>query len=114
MSLPLYCLMMVAGVFINSLSQLMLKKSAMKTYPNKLREYLNVLVVGAYFISTAITLLYSYTYKFIPLSLGPVLEASGYIFVVLWGVTVFGEKLSKKKIFAMCLIIAGIVISSFF
>ena len=105
---------MIVGVFINSVSQMMLKKSAMKTYPGKLREYLNGLVIGAYFISTAVTLLFSYTYKGIPLSLGPVLEASGYLFVTLWGLTVFGEKLNRKRIVALGLIIIGIIISSVF
>ena len=105
---------MIVGVFINSVSQMMLKKSALKTYPNKIREYLNVLVVGAYFISTAVTLLFSYTYKVIPLSLGPVLEASGYLFVTFWGLTVFGEKLNRKKLIALGLIIVGIVVSSVF
>ena len=114
MSILFCCLLMIVGVFINSVSQMMLKKSALKTYPNKIREYLNVLVVGAYFISTAVTLLFSYTYKVIPLSLGPVLEASGYLFVTFWGLTVFGEKLNRKKVIALGLIIVGIVVSSVF
>ena len=114
MNTLLCCLLMIVGVFINSVSQMMLKKSAMKTYPSKLREYLNWLVIGAYFISTAVTLLFSYTYKGIPLSLGPVLEASGYIFVTFWGLTVFGEKLNRKKVIALGMIIVGIVISSVF
>ena len=108
------CLLMIVGVFINSVSQMMLKKSALKTYPSKIREYLNPLVIGAYIISTGVTLLFSYTYKGIPLSLGPVLEASGYLFVTFWGLTLFGEKLNKKKIMALGLIIVGIVISSVF
>ena len=114
MNTLLCCLLMILGVFINSVSQMMLKKSAMKTYPDRLREYLNALVIGAYIISTGVTLLFSYTYKGIPLSLGPVLEASGYLYVTFWGLTVFGEKLNRKKILALGLIIIGIIISSVF
>ena len=90
----------------------MLKKSALKTYPSKIREYLNPLVIGAYFISTAVTLLYSFAYKGLPLSIGPVIEAAGYIFVAMWGVLLFKEKLNRKKIFALGLIILGIVVAA--
>ena len=55
---------------------MMLKKSAMKTYPDRLREYLNALVIGAYIISTGVTLLFSYTYKGIPLSVATVIAYS--------------------------------------
>lgn len=105
-------LLLLLGVFINSVSQMMLKKSALRTYPSKLREYLNPLVIGAYVISTGITLLYSFAYKGLPLSIGPVIEASGYIFVALWGVLLFGEKLNRKKIAALGLIVLGIVVSA--
>ncbi len=112
MSPVLYAALLLAGVFINSVSQMMLKKAALKTYPSRLKEYLNVRVVSAYAISTLVTMLYSYAYKGIPLSLGPVLEAAGYIFVTMWGVSVFGEKLNAKKVFALTLIVLGIAVSA--
>ena len=107
-----YALISLFGVFISSVSQILLKKAAEKQYPNKLREYLNVPVILAYAIFFSATLLSIYAYKGIPLSMGPVLEASGYIFVTIFGVTIFKEKITPRKALALAIIIAGIVIYS--
>ena len=45
-----------------------------------------------------------------PVSLGPVLETTAYIYITIFGVTIFKEKLNAKKILALALIIAGIAI----
>ena len=100
------------GVFISSVSQVMLKKSALKTYDSRIREYLNLGVISAYSIFFISTLLSILAYKGIPLSMGPVLEATSYIYVTVFGVKIFGEKITKKKITALGLIIAGIMIYS--
>ena len=105
-----YALILVAGTFISSISQVMLKKAAMKEYANVIREYLNPFVIFAYvlfFVSTLASLL---AYKGIPLSMGPVLEGSAYIFVTFFGVTIFKEKLNTKKVIALLLILAGITV----
>ena len=109
-----YILISLTGVFISSISQVLLKKSSAKQYPSKLREYLNIPVILAYSIFFAATLLSIYAYKGIPLSMGPVLEASGYIFVTIFGVTIFKEKITPRKVLALAMIIAGIVIYSLF
>ena len=49
-------------------------------------------------------------YKGIPLSMGPILEATSYIYVTFFGVRIFKEKLNEKKILALVLIIIGIVL----
>lgn len=46
--LAIYSCILVGSTLISSLSQVMLKKSAQKTYPSKIREYLNPLVIIAY------------------------------------------------------------------
>ena len=51
-------------------------------------------------------------YKGIPLSLGPVLEATSYLYVTVFGVTIFREKFGAKKIIALALIVAGILVYS--
>lgn len=100
------------GVFISAVSQVMLKKAAMKEYDNSLREYLNPLVVGAYILFLATTLMTILAYKVVPLSLGPILEATAYLYVAFFGVVVFKETVGLKKIAALALIIAGIVVYS--
>ena len=96
--------MLLIGTFISSLSQVMLKKSADKKYDSALKEYLNPLVIGAYTIFVISTFLSILAYKGIPLSMGPILEATGYFYV-----KIFHEKMNSKKIAALGLIIVGII-----
>ncbi|MBQ1399455.1 MAG: EamA family transporter, partial [Lachnospiraceae bacterium] len=40
----------------------------------------------------------------------PILEATSYIYVTIFGVLIFHERLNKKKVLALILIIGGIAI----
>jgi len=102
----------LAGVFISAISQVMLKKAAMKRYENPVREYLNPLVITAYVLFVATTLMTILAYRVVPLSMGPILEATGYIYVTFFGVVFFGETLNRKKVVALVLIVLGIVVYS--
>ena len=106
----IYSLFLLAGVFISSISQVMLKKAALKTYSSKIKEYLNPLVIIAYVLFVGTTFLSILAYKGIPLSMGPVLEATSYIYVTIFGVKIFGEKINIGKILALVLIVGGIVV----
>ncbi len=103
-----YAGLLLFGVFCSAVSQVMLKKAALRQYPSKLREYLNPLVIIAYVIFVGTTFLSIYAYKGIPLSMGPVLEATSYIYVTIFGVTIFKEKLNRRKLLGLLLIVAGI------
>lgn len=102
------------SVFISSCSQIILKKSAQVYYDKWWREYLNVRVITAYGIFFLSSFLTMFAYKYVPLSMGPMLEACGYIFVSVLGVLILKEKVGKRKIAGMTLIILGIVIVSCF
>lgn len=108
-----YSGILLFGVFIGSVSQVLLKKSALKSYDNPIKEYINPLVIIAYTLFVGTTMLSVFAYKVIPLSLGPVLEATSYIYITFFGVVIFKEKLSKQKILSLILIISGILIYSF-
>jgi multidrug transporter EmrE-like cation transporter len=108
-TIALYSLFILFGTFISSISQVMLKKAAMKQYPSKIREYVNPLVITAYLIFVVATLCSVIAYRGVPLSLGPVLEATSYIYVTIFGVKIFHEKVKPMKILALVLIIAGII-----
>ena len=103
-----YASVLLIGVLISAVSQVMLKKAAMQTYASPIREYLNPLVIFAYVLFVGTTLLSILAYRGIPLSMGPVLEATSYLYVTFFGVTVFHEKLGRKKVLALVLILAGI------
>lgn len=106
----LFSLIFVFGVFISSISQIILKKAALKEYPNKIREYLNARVIFAYIIFFGATLCSIWAYKVIPLSLGPILESAGYLFVAVLSWLFLKEKITKKKMLGLSVIIIGIII----
>lgn len=108
----LYAGINLLGVFISAISQVMLKKSAMRDHDSAIKEYLNPLVIFAYVLFVGSTLLSVVAYKGIPLSMGPILEATGYLYVTIFGVTIFHEKMNRKKIIALALVIGGIVVYS--
>ena len=109
-----YAAILLLGVFLSAVSQVMLKKAAVRTYDSKLKEYLNPLVIFAYTLFVGTTLLSVYAYKGISLSMGPVLEATSYLYVTVFGVLIFKEKLSGRKVLALALIIGGILVYSIF
>ena len=105
-----YIVLFLVSVFLASISQVLLKKAALRSYDSVIKQYLNwqvILGYGIFIICTFITMM---AYRYIPLNLGPVLETTGYIYVTIFGVLIFKEKLSLKKICALAIIIAGILI----
>lgn len=106
----IYACVLLLGVFVSAISQVMLKKSAMKQYDSKIKEYMNPLVIIAYIMFVGTTFLSIIAYKGIPLSMGPILEATSYIYVTFFGAKIFGEKLNLRKVVAMGLIIFGIIV----
>lgn len=106
-----YSAILLFGVFISAISQVMLKKAAMKHYDSPVQEYMNPLVIFAYVLFVGTTFLSIIAYRGIPLSMGPLLEATSYIYITFFGVTIFKEKMNTKKVTALLLIVAGIVIN---
>ena len=111
-NLVLYMAIFVLGVFISSVAQIILKKSAQRQYPNKIREYLNVRVILGYIIFFGATLCSVFAYKVVPLSYGPILESTGYIFVAVLSWLFIKEKITLQKAIGIAVIIVGIVIYS--
>lgn len=108
----LYILIFIASVFISSISQVILKKSADKNYPSIVAEYVNPRVICAYglfFLSTMVTV---YAFRYVPLSFGPVLESLSYVFVGALSVFVLKEKVTPRVLIGMTLIIIGVVVFS--
>ncbi len=109
-SLGISVCLLLLSVFISSVSQIILKKAADKTYESTLKEYMNPMVIGAYglfFCSVILTLL---ALKHVPLSMSPILESTGYIFVSVMGYIFLKERFSRRKLMGFALILAGIVI----
>lgn len=108
----LFSCIYIAGVFVSSVAQILLKKSAGKSYENKLKEYLNPTVIISYAIFFGATFCTIYAYKGVPLSFGPVLAASEYVFVAVLSRIFLKEKINLKKFIGLSVIIAGIIVYS--
>ena len=107
-----YILLFLGSVFLSSVSQVLLKKAAMRKHDSVIAEYTDWRVLLGYGLFFGCTLLTMLAYKGVPLSMGPVLESTSYLYVTFFGVTLFGEKINKQKILALVLIIAGVLIYS--
>lgn len=109
-SLIFYSDILLLGTFLSAVSQVILKKAAMKTYDSKIAEYLNPPVIFAYGLFFLTTLMCIFAYRVVPLSFGPVLESTSYLYVAVLGVLVFKEKITLKKIVALALILIGVTV----
>ena len=108
----MYVGILLVSVLISSVSQIILKKSADRTYKNGLAEYLNVRVITAYgllFLSTVLTMI---ALRRVPLSMSPILKSTGYIYISVMGYFFLKEKFTKRKAAGMALILVGIAIYS--
>lgn len=108
----LYALINAFGVFISAVAQVLLKKSAQSHHDSALGEYLNWRVILGYTIFVVATLLTVISYRGIPLSMGPVLDATGYLYVTFFGVVIFHERMTSRRLVALALILCGIVVYS--
>lgn len=110
----IYASVMLISVFVASISQVMLKKAAEREWETPLQEYLNPLVICAYILFVGCTIVTVVAYRGIPLSLGPVLEATSYLYVTAFGIWIFKERLDRRKFVALAFILAGIFVFAFF
>ena len=105
-------LIFLLSVFVSSVSQIILKTAADRPHDNFLSEYLNVRVIiayGLFFLSTVLTMI---ALKTVPLSLSPMIESTGYIYVAVMGHLFLKERFSRRKALGLALIIAGIFVYS--
>lgn len=106
----IYIITFLVSVFVSSVSQIILKKSAEKEYKDIIHEYMNVRVIGAYSMFVISTLLTMYAYKGVPLTLGTLLEAVGYIYIPILSYIFLKEKITVNKVIGSIFIVAGIIV----
>ncbi len=106
----IFFLVMIFVELLASVSQVLLKKSAQKEYPSRIREYLNILVIGGYALLVLSMVIGIFCYKHLGYMGTVILEPVAYILVMFLSRLIFGEKITTRKIIGMCLIIGGIII----
>jgi drug/metabolite transporter (DMT)-like permease len=105
-----YYLCFFLSVAISSLSQVLLKKSAVKKHSNFIMEYLNPYVVIGYGMFFGAMLLNILGYRQLDYINGPIIGSLGYIFVMILGLLFFNEKITPKKFLGVAFIFAGILV----
>ena len=106
----MHLLILILSVLIAAFSQILLKKSAEKTYPSVIREYLNPYVIFGYgmmFVSMFLTII---AYSGMEFTNVQIVEATGYIMVLILSYFFFHEKITRKKVIGMIFIFAGIAV----
>lgn len=103
-----HAFIMELGVFIASVAQVFLKKSANKQHSSVFAEYLNINVIVGYSMMFISTLCSVYALKIIPISLAMLLDATAYIFVCIHSYIFFRERICFQRVTALFLILSGI------
>ena len=101
------------SVIISQFSQILLKKSALREHKGIVREYLNPHVLAAYSIFLCGVLIDLYALRKVPVSYIPVIEASGYIFIIFLSRVLLKERFTRRKMAAMSTIFLGIAVYLF-
>ena len=110
----IYVLTMLLSALASAVSQLLLKQSARKKHRSRIFEYLNIYVIAGYGLLFATLVMNTWAYQGVAYKLGPVINATSYIFVLVLGRLVLKEKVTPKKILGVGLILLGICISAAF
>ncbi|MDO5134841.1 MAG: EamA family transporter [Eubacteriales bacterium] len=111
-SMKLHIGILLLSVLAASVSQILLKISADRSYPSRIREYLNLHVLTGYgllFLSTILTMI---ALKRVPLSWAPVIESFSYIFVSVLGFWILKEHFTKRRLLGLLVILVGILVFS--
>lgn len=108
--LNIYFLLMIVAEIVASSSQVLLKKSAGKKYENFIREYVNPLVIGGYSLLVLSMIISIFCYKGLGYMGVVVIEPIGYVIVMFFSRIFFKEKITKRKLIGMFLIVGGIAV----
>lgn len=108
--LHLSYLLVLFSVFISAVAQILLKKSANRIHEKKIYEYLNGYVICAYLILFSAMLINVFALKYVPVSAMPILESTSYLYVALFGVVLFKEKLTRTTKIGLTVIFLGVIL----
>jgi len=104
------CWILVLSVMVASISQILLKKSTLRPHISWLREYMNVQVISAYLLLLLSTILTILSYRGITYKNGIMIDATGYLFIMVLSFLFFKEKITRKKLIGNVLIVIGLIV----
>lgn len=102
----------IIGAFITALSQILLKTQANTTGDKGFfSKFLNIRVIVSYgllFLTLAIN---QVALRYVPLSVMPCITSTSFVWVFVMGALILKEKISRRKVLGVAVIILGVVIS---
>lgn len=105
-----YMLVLFVATFFSALSQLLLKKSALREHKSWIFEYINWRVILAYCIAFAVLFANTYAYTQVDMKYGPVIDTFTYVFVMVLSFLVLKEHITKGQLIGNLIIITGVVV----
>lgn len=107
----IYILLLIGNCIISAISQILLKKAALKEYTSFISQYLNIDVIVAYALFFCVVILNTYILKFLPLTVvNSLSESLPYVFSIVSGGIFFSEKITLRKVIGTLFIISGILV----
>ena len=107
----MFYILVILSVLAAACAQMLLKQGARKFYAVWWRQYLNVWVIGGYSIMACSLLLNVFCMSHgVQVKEVSVIESMSYLFVPCLAFLLFNEKITRRKIGAIAIIITGVII----
>ncbi len=103
-------LIQILGVTVASVSQLLLKNSAISRHGRWWHQFLNIRVMVSYGAMLFSILCSSLALTVLPLSMTPVFTAYGQILVYMLSIIVLKERVTRRSVMGLMLITIGILL----
>ena len=100
----------LVSVIISAFSQILLKKSAIKVYDSRIKEYLNVLVIFAYGLFFLSTVFSVFALRGISISFSTIIESFSYFLIPTLSYIFFKEKITRMQMLGIIIILIGIIV----
>ena len=107
----MYHLLVILSVFLAACAQMLLKQGARQQYVTWCRQYINGWVIGGYAImfGTMVMNIFAMS-RGVQIKELSILESMSYLFVPALSFFIFKEKLTWRKMFAIAIIITGVIV----
>ena len=107
----MYYILVISSVFLAACAQMLLKQGARQQYATWWRQYMNGWVIGGYVImfGTMVINIFAMS-RGVQVKEVSIIESVSYLFVPALSFFIFNEKLTWRKICAIVIIIAGVIV----
>ena len=107
----MYYIIVISSVFLAACAQMLLKQGARQQYATWWRQYVNGWVISGYVImfGTMVMNIFAMS-RGVQIKELSIIESMSYLFVPTLSFILFKEKLTWRKIFAIAIIITGVIV----